>query len=103
MRCAVGAGGLLGLRYGDDVPPPPADAAEGRLGPIHGEWPQGLYEVPTDYPGEHLADFLDVDGQAGRIVARQEPAHVTEYVLPLTGERRAALECQRSGKSPRCA
>lgn len=40
-----------------------------------------------------LADSLHVDEQAGRIyVARQEPAHTTEYVLPLTGERRAALQ-----------
>ncbi|MET7434516.1 hypothetical protein ABZT16_37085 [Streptomyces flaveolus] len=84
---------LLGLRYGDDVPPPPADAAEGRLCPIPGEWPQGLYEVPADYPGEHLADFLHVDEKAGSIyVASQEPARITEYVLPLTGERRAALQ-----------
>ncbi|MEU8473436.1 hypothetical protein AB0F30_37220, partial [Streptomyces sp. NPDC029006] len=93
---------LLGLRYGDDVPPPPADAAEGRLGPIPGKWPHGLYEVPTDYPGEHLADSLHVDEQAGSIyVARREPAHITEYVLPLTGDRRTALEAytQAYGRS----
>ncbi|MEW2291004.1 hypothetical protein [Streptomyces sp. NPDC047841] len=84
---------LLGLRYGDDFPPPPPDAAEGRLSPLPGIRPQGLYEVPTDYPGEHLADFVHVDEEAGRIyVARREPARMTEYVLPLTGERRAALQ-----------
>ncbi|MEU8472753.1 hypothetical protein AB0F30_33565 [Streptomyces sp. NPDC029006] len=83
----------LGLRYGDDVPPPPADAAEGRLGPIPGNWPDGLYEVPTDYPGERLADSLHVDERTGTTyVARREPGHGTEYVLPLTGDRRAALE-----------
>ncbi|MET7435768.1 MULTISPECIES: hypothetical protein [Streptomyces] len=58
--------------------------------------------MPTDYPGEHLADFVHVDEEAGRIyVARREPARITEYVLPLTGERRAALQAytQAYGRS----
>lgn len=68
-----------------------------------GNWPDGLYEVPTDYPGEHLADSLHVDEQAGTIyVARREPGNSTEYVLPLTGDRRTALEAYAHayGRSP---